>query len=174
MALYLHQLDETYPDGSVHKVYVLDDDLKSIKTALKDTFANITGAVTVTHTELNYMTGLTGNIQQQFDTHNARISTLQGQGAIYAGRISVAGAGTQLPSGWSSARTETGVYSVTFPAKTNIIVDLIIDASSTTNYWKYNAFVGSLGSASFGVNVVDVTTGAAANAGFYFHLHANS
>jgi len=174
MAIYIHQLDETYPDGSVHKVYVIDDDLKQIKQALKDTFPNIGGAVIVTHTELNYLDNLTGNLQEQINTQSARISTLQSRGAVYAGRVGSDGSAVQLPVGWSAELTGTGVYTISYPGKSNITVDLIIDASSTTNYWKYNAFVGSINTDSFVANTVDVTTGSAVAAGFYFHMHANS
>jgi hypothetical protein len=172
MAYTINQLDETYPDGSVHKVYVLDDDLKGIKRALKETFPNITAAVTASHTELNYLDGVTGPIQAQLDALSSRINDVTARGTIYAGRIALNGSGTQLPAGWSSVRDATGVYTVTHTTMSNHTVDLIIDASSTTDYWKYNAFAGSLQTSSFGVNVVDVTSGAAADAGFYFHLHS--
>jgi hypothetical protein len=36
-----------------------DDHIRGIKNVLKKTFANITGAVTATHTQLNLLTGLT-------------------------------------------------------------------------------------------------------------------
>ena len=42
-----------------------DDHIRGIKNVLKDTFPNITGAVTPTHTELNYVDGVTSAIQTQ-------------------------------------------------------------------------------------------------------------
>ena len=42
-----------------------DDHLRNIKTAIKATFPNISGAVTPTHTELNYVAGVTSAIQTQ-------------------------------------------------------------------------------------------------------------
>ncbi len=50
-------------DGDAH--------LRGIKTAVKTTFANVTDAVTPTHTELNYVDGVTSSIQTQLDTKEA-------------------------------------------------------------------------------------------------------
>lgn len=41
------------------------DHLQLIKSTVKATFPNVTGAVTPTHTELNYVTGVTSAIQTQ-------------------------------------------------------------------------------------------------------------
>ncbi len=44
-----------------------DDHIRLIKTTVKATFPNVTGAVTPTHTELNYVDGVTSAIQTQLD-----------------------------------------------------------------------------------------------------------
>ena len=44
-----------------------DDHLRAIKSAVKTTFPNISGAVTPTHTELNYVSGARSNLQTQVD-----------------------------------------------------------------------------------------------------------
>jgi len=44
-----------------------DDHLRLIKATILATFPNITGAVTPTHTELNYVDGVTSAIQTQLD-----------------------------------------------------------------------------------------------------------
>lgn len=44
-----------------------DDHLRLIKSTLKNTFPNIAGAVTPTHTELNYVVGVTSALQTQID-----------------------------------------------------------------------------------------------------------
>ena len=44
-----------------------DDHLRLIKSTILATFPNITGAVTPTHTELNYVDGVTSAIQTQLD-----------------------------------------------------------------------------------------------------------
>ena len=44
-----------------------DDHLRLLKSTIKATFPNISGAVTPTHTELNYVDGVTSAIQTQLD-----------------------------------------------------------------------------------------------------------
>ena len=57
-----------------------DDHLRLLKSTIKATFPNVSGAVTPTHTELNYVDGVTSNIQTQLDA----ITTLA-DGKIYVG-----------------------------------------------------------------------------------------
>ena len=63
---YIDSLVATNPLGTDAKIAV-DDHLSLIKSTLKATFPNITGAVTPTHTELNYVDGVTSSIQSQLD-----------------------------------------------------------------------------------------------------------
>lgn len=44
-----------------------DDHLRLVKSTVKATFPNVSGAVTPTHTELNYVDGVTSSIQTQLD-----------------------------------------------------------------------------------------------------------
>ena len=44
-----------------------DDHLRLVKATLKTTFPNVTGAVTPTHTQLNYVAGVTSALQTQLD-----------------------------------------------------------------------------------------------------------
>lgn len=66
-ATYIHQLVVTNPDGGDPK-YSGDDHIRMIKAALKNTWANVNGAVTASHTELNTLVGVTGPIQTQLDS----------------------------------------------------------------------------------------------------------
>jgi len=45
-----------------------DDHLRLLKSTIKTTFPNVSGAVTPTHTELNYVDGVTSAIQGQIDS----------------------------------------------------------------------------------------------------------
>ena len=47
-----------------------DDHIRGVKATLKSTFPNVTGAITATETELNYVDGVTSNIQTQLDNIN--------------------------------------------------------------------------------------------------------
>lgn len=66
-ASYISDLVTTNPAGSDAKS-TADDHLRLIKSAVKATFPNVTGAVTPTHTELNYVDGVTSAIQTQLNT----------------------------------------------------------------------------------------------------------
>lgn len=48
-----------------------DDHIRLIKNVLLNTFPNITGALSPTHTELNYVNGVTSAIQTQLDSKGA-------------------------------------------------------------------------------------------------------
>lgn len=61
-ATFIHQLNSAWPLGAADPVAQGDDHIRMIKSALQATFANITGAVTATHTQLNNAgaSGITG------------------------------------------------------------------------------------------------------------------
>lgn len=65
-ATYISDLNEAWPLGSDLKS-TLDNHHRLTKAAIKTTFPNVTGAVTPTHTELNYVDGVTSAIQTQLD-----------------------------------------------------------------------------------------------------------
>lgn len=73
-ATYISDLNTSNPDGSTDTVSTLDDHVKLIKSTLKTTFPNVTGAVTPTHTVLNYMLGVTSAVQTQLDAKAALVS----------------------------------------------------------------------------------------------------
>jgi len=63
---YISDLVASNPDGADGRNTV-DNHLRLVKSTIKNTFPNITGAVTPTHTELNYVDGVTSAIQAQLD-----------------------------------------------------------------------------------------------------------
>ena len=65
-ATFIDGLVTTNPTGADAKS-TADDHLRLIKSTVKATFPNITGAVTPTHTELNFVDGVTSAIQTQID-----------------------------------------------------------------------------------------------------------
>ncbi len=67
---YVDSLNTSNPTSSDPKSEG-DDHLRGIKTAVKNTFPNVTGAVNPTHTELNYVDGVTSAIQTQIDSKQA-------------------------------------------------------------------------------------------------------
>lgn len=59
---YISDLNASYP-ASGDSLVEGDDHLRNLKTGIKATFPNVSGAVTPTHTELNYVDGVTQAIQ---------------------------------------------------------------------------------------------------------------
>ena len=56
---FIDDLDSANPVGASDTLNQTDDHIRGIKNVLRNTFANITGAVTATAAELNLLTGLT-------------------------------------------------------------------------------------------------------------------
>ena len=63
---YISDLNVSNP-AATDGVTQADDHLRLIKSTVKATFPNVSGAVTPTHTELNYVDGVTSAIQTQLD-----------------------------------------------------------------------------------------------------------
>jgi hypothetical protein len=74
-ATYISDLNTSNPT-STDPVSQGDDHLRLIKSALKTTFPNVTGAVTATHTELNYVDALTSAAVGLTDTQTLTNKTL--------------------------------------------------------------------------------------------------
>lgn len=172
MGDYINTLDSSYPDGTVHKIFVLDDDIKDTKKKIKKTFPNITGAVTASHTELNAVDGVTSNVQTQLVNLNDRYNTLASYGVAYRGRIAENGSGLSVPSGWGSG-VASGLYTVTHSLNDSAAIPAItIDSTTASNYWLLNAVVQTVAANHFSVKIYDIKTGLVDSAGFYFILHS--
>lgn len=65
-ATYISDLVTTNPTGSDSRA-TADDHIRLLKSTIKTTFPNVTGAVTATHTQINYLVGVTSAIQTQLD-----------------------------------------------------------------------------------------------------------
>ena len=65
-ATYISDLNTAYPEGGSLKSEG-DNHMRLLKTVIKATLPNVTGAVTPTHTELNFVDGVTSAIQTQID-----------------------------------------------------------------------------------------------------------
>jgi hypothetical protein len=84
-ATYLNQLVATNPTGTDQKAQG-DDHIRILKAVLQTTFPNLTGAVTPTQVELNYVASVTGAIQAQLNARpvpveNTWVPTLSFGGA---------------------------------------------------------------------------------------------
>ena len=70
---YINGLVATNPAGTDARSQG-DDHIRMVKSAVKATFPNIAGAITPTHTELNYVDGVTSALQTQMDTKSSLAS----------------------------------------------------------------------------------------------------
>ncbi len=97
-ATYLSDLVSANPASS-DAVSAGDDHIRGIKSAIKTTFPNISGAVTPTHAELNHVDGVTSAIQTQLDAKGAHA------GQTWTGTHGWSGATMQSPALGNTAIT---------------------------------------------------------------------
>jgi hypothetical protein len=88
-ATFIHELVSTNPVGATDPKSQGDDHLRLIKTTLLNTFANVDGAVTSSHTELNILDGVTAtaaelNILDGVTSSTAELNILDGVTATAA------------------------------------------------------------------------------------------
>ena len=86
---YIDSLDENNPAAG-DNVSEGDDHIRGIKNTIKNTFPNINGAVNASDEELNFVDGVTSNIQTQLDGKQATL----GSGDVTATELNVDGNGT--------------------------------------------------------------------------------
>jgi hypothetical protein len=107
-----------------------DDHIRNLKTALRNTFPNITGAVTATHTQLSYVTGVTSAIQTQIDAKAPIASpTLTGTPAA---PTAATGTNTTQIATTAFVRQEQGlVLLATASASSSATIDFLSGIDST-------------------------------------------
>lgn len=78
---YISDLVASNPPGGDDRS-TADDHIRLIKSTILNTFPNVTGAVTPTHTELNYVDGVTSAIQTQLDARIVAAGKAGGQTVV--------------------------------------------------------------------------------------------
>lgn len=126
-----------------------DDHLRLIKSAIRSTFPNISGAVTASHTELNYVSGVTSGIQAQFNAITAQIAagTSAALNSITAatGAASINNGSNEINWNWNLGSTAgNGLYiaegvASTSGATAKALLNVSTPASSFTNPFRVNA-----------------------------------
>src|SRR5512139_1463896 len=147
---YISDLDATYPaeaeTGTLHEG---NDHIRNIKKAIKNTFPNVTSAVTASAVELNFLDGVSSNIQTQINaksdaTHDHDGGTL---GAVTLGDGSVATTQAQSDNSTKIATTAFVASAVAAAASsaTAAWANLgISTASATTDITLTTPFDGTL------------------------------
>lgn len=92
-ATYISDLNSSNPAAGDAKSQG-DDHLRLLKSTIKATFPNVAGAVTPTHTELNYVDGVTSAIQTQ-------INSLAGGWKLIKSSAATSGAAVDFVNGGS-------------------------------------------------------------------------
>src|SRR5512139_3983533 len=111
-ATYINGLVSTNPTATDNKSEG-DDHIRLLKSTIQATFPSITGAVTATHTELNYVDGVTSAIQTQLDSKAPLASpAFTGVAAFPAGAVGA-------PSITTTGDLNTGLW---FPAADTVAI----------------------------------------------------
>lgn len=115
---YISALVATNPVAATDNVSQGDDHIRFIKAKLLETFANVTGAVTSSHTELNLVAGATGGLAT-LSVSFAALQTLVGQMATLSASVTSADITGSIRT--PVLQTQGGFTAGTFTAATVIV-----------------------------------------------------
>ena len=90
-ATYINQLVTTNPEGS-DAYSTADDHIRLIKAALRNSFVDVGSEVSASAGELNYLRGVTSNLQTQIETVDALYDDITGGTATVANAVQWEGA----------------------------------------------------------------------------------
>lgn len=108
---YISALVATNPTASDPKSQG-DDHLRFVKAKILETFPSVTGAVTPTHTELNFVDGVTSAIQTQLDALTAAKAPIESP--TFTGTVTIP-SGASI-AGFAPLASPTFTGTVTLPA----------------------------------------------------------
>lgn len=141
-ASYISQFDTTLPTASDPKSEG-DNHLRLVKSVLKTQFPNFgTAAMTASHTELNYMVGVTSAVQTQLNTLTSNKAAKAGD--TYTGAHNFSGASSVLVPTATVGDSSSNVASTAFVAATAFASSLpaqtgnagkILSTDGTTASW---------------------------------------
>lgn len=174
---YISDLVTTNPPNT-DGVAQADDHLRLIKSTVKATFPNITGAVTPTHTELNYVDGVTSAIQAQLDAKAPLASpTLTGvpaapTAAVDTNTTQLATTAYVVGQGYLKSSTASSTYLTSATAASTYlpIAGTAAQAEKLSNTWNtwlgaQDNAVGMIGWKAFGNShvIFDASAGTSPN-----------
>ena len=114
-----------------------DDHLRLVKSTIKNTFPNVTGVVTPSHTELSYVTGVTSAIQAQLNAP-AKVTSING-GQLAGMRSRIINGGYEISNRFGGAVTALAAVTRTYT------VDQMIVYASTATTFQRTTFAGAEG-----------------------------
>lgn len=140
-ATYIDSLVTSNPQSS-DQGSTIDDHLRLIKASLKRTFPNVSGEVSVSHGELNYLRSATSNIQAQINaikqglySANYALSASTAVSAGYAGSASRAGYAESAGYAASAGFANIGTYEISAVARYSDLEYSISVSNSTMLYY---------------------------------------
>ncbi len=87
-ATYPPQFNTTWPQ-SADMVSEGDDHIRLVKTVVKTTFPNVTGAISASHIEINYLVGVTSGVQGQINAKGAIAGQTWTGAHVFGGTVTV-------------------------------------------------------------------------------------
>ena len=133
-AIYIGTLDANLPLGS-EAASELDNNFRHIKGVLKTNLPNITGVMSASHTELNYVAGVTSAIQTQIDAKGAIAGqTWTGTHSFTGAVVSVATPTTALHA-VTKAYADGLAFATALPAISAATSAKVISNDGTTAAW---------------------------------------
>lgn len=135
-ATYIHQLDRTLPTN-VDLISEGDDHIRLTKKTVQNTFPNVTGAVSATHIEISYLTGVTSAIQAQINTKATKAGdTYTGAHNFSGATLTIAepppGDSSQMPA--TTAFVVSTAFSSALPLQTGNAGKILATDGSTANW----------------------------------------
>lgn len=138
---YISDLNSANPVGS-DSLGAADDHLRLIKSLILATFPNITGAVTPTHTELNYVDGVTSALEwaNKYVTDsgaaNAYVVTLSPTPASYTGGMPIIFRAANTNTGASTVNANSlGVKNLKMQDNTDLQAGYIVAGAIVVGYY---------------------------------------
>lgn len=107
---YPSDLDATIPTNSDLKAEG-DDNFRNLKRVWKTTFPNVSGAITATHTEHNYLVGVTSAIQTQLDAKAPKASP------TFTGTVTLPATGTGATEAVRKDYADALAFAAALPAQ---------------------------------------------------------
>ena len=125
---YIDSLNTSNP-GATDSVAQGDDHIRLLKSTIKNTFPNVTGAMTATHTELNLLDGCTANTAELNYVDVSTLGTVEASKAVTAdANKDITGARNLTITGTLSAGSGLISLSDVYP-----VGSIYINASVSTN-----------------------------------------
>lgn len=113
--VYISDLDATYPAGGDAKSEG-DNHIRNLKTGIKNTFPNISGVMSASQAELNYIDGLDRTAVDAFNAISASLSNLDARTTTLSASVSaintqVSGLSVSISQIWAQVGSVSGALS---------------------------------------------------------------